>query len=163
MKVALIGCGFIGSSLAEFIEQEMKGSMELVAVYDEVKERAASLCRKLRIEPRIAENSDDIIHDSTVNLVIEAASQKAAKAIIPKALTAGKHVMVMSVGALADSELYEEIEKMLRKSEAKIHVPSGAIGGLDWIKAASTACGFNPPTHQFKTPPRRPLFPVHAS
>jgi aspartate dehydrogenase len=138
MKVALIGCGFIGTSLAEFIEQEMKGSMELVAVYDEVKERATSLCRKLGIEPRIAENSDDIIHDSTVNLVIEAASQKAAKAIIPKALTTGKHVMIMSVGALADSKFYEEVEKMLRKSEAKICVPSGAIGGLDWIKAAST-------------------------
>jgi len=137
--VGLVGCGFIGASLAQAIDKEMRGYMELVAIYDEVKEKAVSLSRNLRTEPEIAESLDDIIHDSRIELVIEAASQTAAKAIIPKVLRAEKQVMIMSVGALSDTEFYEGMEKILMRSKARVYVPSGAIGGLDWIKAASAA------------------------
>jgi len=139
LKVGLIGCGFIGESLAKAIDNDLKDCIELVAIYDEVRDRAVSLSQKLAAEPRIVESFEGVVSDAAIELIIEAASQAAARALIPKAMAARKHVMVMSVGALADEEFYEEIVKMASRMKVKVYIPSGAVGGLDWIKAASIA------------------------
>ena len=45
--------------------------------------------------------------------------------------------MIMSVGALMDIEFKEKVHKIAQKNKAKVYAPSGAIVGLDGIKAAS--------------------------
>lgn len=153
MKVALVGCGFIGASLAKAIEKEMTEHMKLATIHDEIRGKAASLAKDLRAKPSVAENVDSIIGDDEIELVIEAASQTAAKTIVPKALTAGKHVMVMSVGALADDAFRREVESIAKRQNAKLYIPSGAIGGLDWIKAASSV-GLDKVTITTRKPPK---------
>ena len=80
---------------------------------------------------------DEIIQDESVDLVIEAASRGAVKAISEKVLTAGKHMLIMSVGALSDDELLSRLEKVAREKNVKVYLPSGAICGLDGVKGAS--------------------------
>jgi len=45
--------------------------------------------------------------------------------------------MVMSTGALIDDELFREISRIAKEQRRKVYVPSGAIVGLDNIKAAA--------------------------
>jgi len=44
----------------------------------------------------------------------------------------------MSVGALADEGLFNELLEILNKTGRRIYIPSGAIAGLDGVKAAKT-------------------------
>jgi aspartate dehydrogenase len=78
-----------------------------------------------------------VIQDESVDLVIEAASRDAVKVIAEKVLTAGKHLLIMSVGALSDDDLHSRMEKAARERNVKVYLPSGAICGLDGVKGAS--------------------------
>jgi len=46
-------------------------------------------------------------------------------------------MIVMSIGALMDNEFYQELKSLAKQNNAKIHLPSGAIVGLDGIKAVA--------------------------
>ena len=54
-------------------------------------------------------------------------------------LAAGADVLVMSVGALADAAVLARLEAAARASGRSVLVSSGAIGGLDAIRAARLA------------------------
>jgi aspartate dehydrogenase len=125
----------------------------LRTVYDEYREVATKLSQALTHHPTVAENFDTICNDGMINLVIEAASPAAAKKYVPQALRSGKNVLMMSVGALADTAMYEEIRSVAHSNNLKVYIPSGAIGGLDWIKAASNA-GLNKVMITVRKPPR---------
>lgn len=135
----LVGCGFIGASLAKFIDEELKDSIELRFVYDEIKDNAEKLSRSLRAAPTVADNPDALNSDRAIGLIIEAASQDVVRTFVPKALRSGKNVLIMSVGALADTRLYKEIVSIAQEKGLRVFIPSGAIGGLDWVKAAAQA------------------------
>ena len=50
------------------------------------------------------------------------------------ALAQGCHLVLLSVGALADKALYNELTQSARRAGRKIYLPSGAIGGLDVLR-----------------------------
>ena len=137
LGVGLIGCGSIGKVLAQAIDEGQAGDTQLVIVYDRINEKAKVLSRKLKSKPKIAKNFDEFLENRSVELVIEAASQEAVKAYAIKVLEAGKSLMVMSVGALVDSELACEISRVAREKGVKVYIPSGAIAGLDGVKSSA--------------------------
>jgi aspartate dehydrogenase len=139
LGVGLIGCGAIGTVLARAIDKGQAGDAHLVMIYDIIAEKSKILREKLTCKPKIAENFRELIECESVNLVIEAASQEAVKDYALNVLRAGKDLMVMSVGALADSKLTEEIRRCAKESGRRIFIPSGAIAGLDGMKAAVVA------------------------
>lgn len=71
--------------------------------------------------------------------VVECASQDAVRALGPRILEAGIHLVCVSVGALADDALRAELERAARVGGVRIHVPSGAIGALDLLAAVRVA------------------------
>ena len=79
---------------------------------------------------------EEILDNNEINLIVEASAQKAVEAYIPLALRAGKDVMMMSVGALSNEALCKEIFDAARSNNVNVYLPSGAIAGLDCIKAA---------------------------
>ncbi|PTD94479.1 aspartate dehydrogenase [archaeon SCG-AAA382B04] len=135
MDVGLVGCGNIGKIIAHSI---CKGEIDasLIAITDKHKKKAKKLKSELKCTPKINE-IDSLVKKS--ELVIEAASIKAVEEVAKKALQNNCEVMLMSVGALADENLKKEIEKLARKNDLNIYLPSGAICGLDGIKSASSA------------------------
>ncbi|KYH42786.1 MAG: L-aspartate dehydrogenase [Candidatus Bathyarchaeota archaeon B63] len=54
-----------------------------------------------------------------------------------KALSRGKDLMVLSTGALLDDDLLKEISRIAEEKGRKVYIPSGAIVGLDNVKAAA--------------------------
>jgi aspartate dehydrogenase len=69
------------------------------------------------------------------DLVVEAAGQAAVAELVPALLEAGIDVVAVSSGALGDSELLGRLTRIAQQSGARLTVPSGAIGGLDYLAA----------------------------
>jgi aspartate dehydrogenase len=126
-KVGLIGCGAIGTVLAEAIERKLVLCDELV-VYDFDAEKAQKLKSALNFPVTIAQSVDEMLA-AKPKVIVEAASQQAAKDYVPKIVSAGVELIVMSTGALLDLDV----------DLSRVHVPSGAIGGLDALSSAALA------------------------
>ncbi len=127
VKVGLIGCGAIGTVLAEAIERKLVICDELV-VYDFDASKAQKLKAAIKFPVTIVENIDELLALKP-KVIVEAASQQAAKDYVPKIVSAGIELIVMSTGALLDLDV----------DLSKVHVPSGAIGGLDALSSAALA------------------------
>jgi aspartate dehydrogenase len=90
----------------------------------------------------IADSLRDIL-DSNADLVVEAATIDALKQYAIDILKSKKNLMAMSVGAFADREFLQKVEKAAKENGVKVYLPSGAIGGLDALKSAAAAELFN--------------------
>jgi len=120
MKVGILGCGAIANVITDFA---LKGKLgvDLACFYDRDTKRAESIASK--VDGTVALNLKDML--------------KAVIETVPQILKNGKDVLIMSVGALINSEFRAYLEKLAEKYDSRIYAPSGAIIGLDGIKAAS--------------------------
>lgn len=123
--VGLIGCGAIGTLIAQAIEKKIVNCDKLV-LFDYQKNKAADLKASIDFPTTIVKNLEEMLQLKP-SVIIEAASQKAAKDYIKPITTKDIHLIVMSTGALID----------MKYQSKKLHVPSGAIGGLDAISSAA--------------------------
>jgi aspartate dehydrogenase len=133
LKIGLVGCGAIGSEIAKAIDRG-EISADLVAVCDHNPKTAMALIDRLQKKP-IKAKLEELV--SLSDVVVEAASQRAVPAIARATLAKGKKLMIMSVGALMDSDFFREVQELASKHNARVFLPSGAIAGLDGIKSAS--------------------------
>lgn len=133
IKIGLVGTGAIGKEIARAIDDGTIPA-KLVAIWDRQVEEAEEFALTLRQKPRVLPLEGLV---EACNLVVEAASQAAVREVALAALSKSKNVMIMSVGALADKPLLEQITALARERHCSIYVPSGAIGGLDAVKSAS--------------------------
>jgi len=133
--VALIGCGAIGGVIAKAIDDGLIPAA-LLYVMDADRGRAERLAASLRNQkPAVASGVDEIARDPRVEVVVEAASQEAVLQYAEALLAAGKELVVLSVGAL----VRPEARPLLAKYGGRVHVPSGALGGLDALRALALA------------------------
>ncbi|HDM22910.1 MAG TPA: aspartate dehydrogenase [Methanomicrobia archaeon] len=128
MKIGIIGCGYIGSMIAENFKKDV------LACYDRNTERMDKLSH---IVNRDIKCSFEEILKMDLDLVVESASIDAVRNLVPDLLKSGKDVMIMSVGALADHELFSTLKKIASENECRIYIPHGAVGGLDAVRSAS--------------------------
>jgi aspartate dehydrogenase len=131
IKVGIIGCGTIGSELIETIKKNFKGKMKLVAVCDKDLNKARIAIKSFKRKPEVL-SIGSLIRKS--DLVIEAASASISAYIAKKALSAGKEIMVMSIGGLINRR---DIFYLANRRKKHLYLPSGALCGLDGIKSAS--------------------------
>ena len=123
--------------IAEAIDKGMAGDIDLVAVYDLIRERAERLVTSLAEKPVIAEDADQLIESKDIQIVVEAASQEAVTQYSTRALAGNKDLMILSAGALLDCDLFQQISELAESKGRKVYVPSGAIVGLDNIRSAA--------------------------
>ena len=128
----IIGCGAIAGIITDFAANG-KLSADLKFFYDMDIERAENMASK--VDGIMVPDVNDMLDN--VDLVIEAASHDAVIKIIPQVLKKGKDVIIMSLGALIDSDLRNYLEEIADENNSRIYAPSGAVVGLDGIKAAS--------------------------
>jgi aspartate dehydrogenase len=132
----LVGCGAMGATIARaFDNDEIMGN--LIAVYDANHEAAKNLANRLKRKPHVAKDFASMLE--SCDFVIEAASQEAVREYAPKAVSCGKDVLIMSVGALLDKKLFSTLTAEAEKSGSNIYLPSGAVSGIDGLLAASVA------------------------
>ena len=132
-KIGLLGCGAIGTQIALAID-EGKIPAILTHIFDDSKEKSSTLHAKLKNKPEIVENTH-LLSSNPVDIVVEAASQDAVKDAALSILQNKKDLMIMSVGALLDESIYDILSDACQDFKKTIYLPSGAIAGLDGIKA----------------------------
>jgi|TARA_B100000315_G_scaffold252344_1_gene288932 aspartate dehydrogenase len=136
VRVGLIGCGAIGSTLAKAIDSGEVNNADLVAVFDLIGDQANDLVGKLKKKPKKYHEFNSFLRNSDAEIIVEAASQEAAIIYSEKVIASGMDILIMSAGALLDKEFLSRIKETAKKNNKKVLVPSGAIGGLDAVKAA---------------------------
>lgn len=103
----------------------------MIGVYDIQTEKARKLASSLR-SPVPVLNAGDLVRRSS--LVLEAASPGAVARFLPQAVRRRKSMLILSSGGLLTQG------RWLRRAAARgvpVYVPSGAIVGLDGIRAAA--------------------------
>jgi len=93
VNICVIGCGAIGTTIARAVEPMPE--INIVYLTDRSKECATRLQEKMT-KVRYVPDIVPILND--IKLVVEAASQDAARYYVPLALSAGVDVLIMSVG-----------------------------------------------------------------
>ena len=132
MKVGIIGCRAIANIIASRIVPE-ESDIEIKYFFDKDIERAENLASFAGGVAVL--NLEDMLDD--VDLVLECASPDSVKLLAPKILEKGIDMIIMSIGAFMDKEFYTKASKLAKENNAHIHLPSGAIVGLDGIKAVA--------------------------
>ena len=132
LKIGIIGCGTIGSEIGRAIDRGFKKEARIEAISDIDKEKARALREKLKSTPEIVD-INSLIRKS--DIVVEAASAKVSGGIARKAILAKKDVLIMSVGGIIKN--YTALFNLAEKNKCKVYLPSGAVCGIDGVKAAS--------------------------
>lgn len=131
LKIGIIGYGNIGKTIVKAIQEE-KIKCEINGIFDikklDLKDNIISL--------KFFNNIDEFLKQD-IDLVVEAASQIAVKEYGLKILKNNKNLMIMSVGALEDEKLLHQLKNEAEKRNLNIYIPSGAIAGIDAIRAAN--------------------------
>jgi aspartate dehydrogenase len=134
--IGLMGCGTIGTHLAMAVDSGRVANASVSGLFDIVDANSRDLKTTLKSTPQVYDDFDRFV-DSTADIIIEAASQQAVKNFANRIIESGKDLMVMSVGALADTQFLAELLQLtpIRNGQSKIYVPSGAIAGIDAIRS----------------------------
>jgi len=131
-KLGLVGCGTIGREIAIAIDKGIV-EMELIGLCDIDSSKAESLKKDLKnFSPEILEKEKLI---EICDLVVEAASKDVVPEILKLCIEKGCDILIMSIGGLLGQE------GLIKSAQGKIAIyrPSGALAGLDAIKAANIA------------------------
>ena len=128
--IGLLGCGAIGRGLALTVDEGKVRGAALVALFDQDSDNAQNLGQGLKSNPRIAHSFEDFMATEGMTLVVEAASQEAVRQYGEAVVASGKHLMVMSTGALLDAVLFSRLAALAQETGCSILIPSGAIGVL---------------------------------
>jgi len=145
LSVGFIGYGTAARQVHEGICQGLAGNCRLAAVLVRRADAATpdgALCTTERAR-FVAEPLD---------LVVELAGQEAVREHAEAVLLAGKDLLVLSIGALADEALHERLCQAARATGSRLLLPSGAIGGLDAIASAAIG-GLDEVTLTTRKPP----------
>jgi aspartate dehydrogenase len=128
-QVGVVGLGAIGQALARAIDGG-RIAMELAAASELDEAKAVAFLKTLKRPPALVVLEDLIARSE---LVIEATTQAALQTIVPKTLAQGKDLMILSVGGLLGRAHWFQLAE---GKGCHIYIPSGAIAGLDGMRAA---------------------------
>lgn len=119
----------MGSEIARACRTRLRKKIDLAGICDTDAGKAKALAGKLG-NVKVMGRSE-LIKKS--GLVVEAASAGASAAIAGECLKKGRDVLIMSVGGLLESD---KLLENIRKARSRVYIPSGAICGIDGVKAA---------------------------
>ncbi len=132
-KIAIVGCGSIGSALAEYAKSDLSEFISDIILRDSDSCKLDALLEKVSGMTAARSIGDAI---DKADLVIEAAAPAVAEDVLKSAVEKGKDVMIMSIGGvLGNEDLLDEASE----KGVKVLMPSGAISGVDSLKASKIA------------------------
>jgi aspartate dehydrogenase len=139
-KIGIIGFGTIGYQIARSIESGYLSLARLSFIVDLSSERL-EVAKKLFTNEKPTMFSDpDLLFDSEsykrTQIIVESASGAAVRQYAKQILSDGKYLIIFSVGELVDDTLLKELESEAARHTGVIHIPTGAIAGIDAIRSA---------------------------
>ena len=139
-KVGIIGFGTIGYQIARSVESGYLSLARLSFIVDLSSERL-EVAKKLFTNEKPTMFSDPgLLFDSesykSTQIIVESASGAAVRQYAKQILSDGKYLIIFSVGELVDDTLLKELESEAARHTGVIHIPTGAIAGIDAIRSA---------------------------
>jgi len=133
LQLGIIGCGAIGTDVARAADH--MDEIEAISLHDVDRDKAETLAAA--VDKATVASFDDYL--DRVDLVFEAASHQAVRQYAERVIESGTDLIIMSIGGLLDDELRERLRAKARRHRCTIYLPSGAVCGIDGIKAAHHA------------------------
>ncbi|MFC3419953.1 aspartate dehydrogenase [Salinicoccus hispanicus] len=134
MNIGIIGAGAIANVMLGRINHDAHENLKVNSVLVRDMEKYQHLEREFGIQ--LYTDLDDFLA-SDIDIVVEAANVEVAKSVLPQVLRE-KDAMLISVGALADGETVAQLMQIAKTNDTALHLPSGAIGGLDLLQNAQS-------------------------
>jgi len=152
MRVGLVGFGAMSRALVRCIEAN--GGFERIAV-------ATALVQPDDLPvPAFPALSQSVFTTDPAEfwrtapeLVVECAGHSAVRNFCPEVLAHGVDLIVISLGALADPDIEARLRDAAARSKARLMLPGGAIGGIDFLASARLA-GLDRVCYDSRKPPR---------
>jgi aspartate dehydrogenase len=155
LRVGLIGYGAIGQDVTHLLAERNVTDIVLVCALI----RHPALARPVG-SPKIVTTVAALLAEKP-DVVIEVATHEGLREHGPAILRAGVDLMLVCVGALADTDFMREILDAAQLSGARIKVIPGAIGALDALVAASLG-GLSKVIHTIRRSPETLLVPEES-
>jgi aspartate dehydrogenase len=134
-KLALVGCGAIGSAVLDLLRGEAGFAVTQVVVPAAHAAQARAVCARFAPPASVAA-SLDLGPDRRPDLVVECAGHEAVTEHVVPALRAGIPAVVASIGSLHDVRALQNLGDAATAGGAQAQLISGAIGGIDALGAA---------------------------
>jgi len=149
VRVGLLGCGAIGGSVANAV---LSGELKEIQICSIVTASREPHCAEL-LGAKWSTRIEDF-GDAKLDVIVEAASQMALRNHAHDCVRFSKRFILMSVGALGDQRFRESLICEAQAHACEIIVPSGAIGGLDILRAARQHEALSSVSLSIAKPPR---------
>ena len=130
MKIALIGFGAIARYVKNRIERHGHQIGAIIVSQDFFRRRRAEADDGIEFVTSFGQISE------TMDLFVDCAGHSGLKEHGPGILGAGHALLSVSIGAFADPGLKDMLDNAAIDGDGKIILASGAIGGLDALRAA---------------------------
>jgi aspartate dehydrogenase len=130
LAVGVVGLGVIGRHVCAALDAGLPG-LRLVGATARTQDKAEAFLKSLGT-PVSFLPLDELV--AAADVVVEASTQAHLQEIAPRALGAGRDLVVLSCGALLGRADWVALAEA---NGCRILVPSGAIGGLDAVKGGA--------------------------
>ena len=134
-KVALIGAGAMARTVVRILSGRGDEATRIVGIL-ELPAYAEAAREKIGRAIPVLERLEDLLALSP-EVIAEVAGQEAVHEHGEAILRAGRDLLIISIGALADQALFDRLKAAARHSGAQILLPAGALGGIDALAAGS--------------------------
>ncbi|MDP5255011.1 MULTISPECIES: aspartate dehydrogenase [unclassified Vibrio] len=140
LKVAIIGLGAVGETVAVSIENGLAGNIELVSILCREKQKYIAKHGDKTPEFRalITDNYQTLL-DKKPDIIVEAAGQATLNRYGVEILDQGIDLVVSSIGLFTNDDIFDRFVASAAKSGAQILLSSGALPAIDWMSAAALA------------------------
>lgn len=135
LPIGIIGAGSMGSYVARSILKGEVGGVRLLAIADVIP-LPEGFRKELEDHSVAIVSSYESLLDFPLKLVVECANQEVVRRCADLFLSHGIDLLIMSVGALAQESFLAKIACLAEEKGCRIHIPSGAVGAIDALKAA---------------------------
>lgn len=130
LGVGVVGLGAIGRRVCQALDVGLPG-LRLAGATARTRDKAEAFLKSLGTPPPFL-SLDELV--GACDVVVEASTQAHLQEIAPRALGAGRDLVVLSCGALLGRADWVALAEA---NGCRILVPSGAIGGLDAVKGGA--------------------------
>lgn len=149
MRIALVGCGAIGTALLELVADDTALEIAAIVVPARVNGPARAVAGRVAARAPVVAT----VPARGIDLVVEAAGHAAIEQHVLPALHRGVPCIVASVGALSAAGLPERLEAAARQGCTQVQLIAGAIGAIDALAAARIG-GLETVHYTGRKPPR---------
>lgn len=134
LKLGIMGNGYLSGIMVDAYLNGLLEEYELVGILGRTGEKTKALAERGGCRPCA---SVEELLEQKPNIVAEAASVQCIKDYALKILSSKASLVVLSIGAFADEDFYENVKAAASEHDARVYIASGAVGGFDVLRTIS--------------------------